>query len=265
MAKSAIGTVESLKHDAKKSLANALEAEELHVNKVNDNLFVGNQRGPDLASLSQRLDKELAIRDLKIAELDEKMKNQKSEFDLAESRNKERLRYLLRSDDSYQAIRDGYLSVHKRDYLGTDTKRDRKIIAERNTTVHWGDARSDAALYTKPGGRMDPEVFEKLYGLLPEKMGDNFPLFQSIIERSCLGNDKTVHVLNIQAGVLASNFKKSTRKFSDLFAAFVGALEKSGFDETYPDDKQTEVTIAYRAFVDCTRKEVKEVRPKRRK
>jgi len=177
MAKASIGTMESLKHDAKQSLANALQVEELHVNKVNDNLFVGNQRGLDLASLAQRLDTELAARDLKIAKLDEQMKLQegkfdlaKAESDLADSRNEERLRYLLQSDDFYQSVRDGYVSVYKRDYLGTDTKRDRQIIAARNIIVHWGDARSDAALYTNPPGRTDPEVFETLYGLLPEEM-----------------------------------------------------------------------------------------------
>ena len=58
----------------------------------------------------------------------------------------------------------------------------------------------------------------------------------------CLGNDKTVQLLNIHAGVLASNRKKSTRKFSKLFAAFITALEKSGFDETYTEDKDPEVT-----------------------
>jgi len=52
MAKSSIGTMEIVKHDAKKSLASILEVEELHFNKVNDNLFVGNQRGLDLASLT---------------------------------------------------------------------------------------------------------------------------------------------------------------------------------------------------------------------
>ncbi|KAG0132717.1 hypothetical protein HOY82DRAFT_483538 [Tuber indicum] len=239
MAKSSIGTVESLKHDAKKSLANALEAEELHINEVQDNLFVGNQRGLDLASLAQRLDSELAARDLKITELDE------------------RLRYLLHSDDSYQLARARYLSTYKRDYLGTDTKKDRDIIADGNTTVHWGDARYDATLYTKLG-RTDTAVFKKLYGLLPVKMDK-------------ISNDKTVILLNTHAGVLASDYKKGTRKFSTLFTRFVKALERSRFDETYPGVKDTEpvtaameVTIAYREFVDCIRKEVKAVRPKRR-
>ncbi|KAG0123546.1 hypothetical protein HOY82DRAFT_619120 [Tuber indicum] len=133
----------SLNHDAKKSLTDALEVEELHVNKVNDNLFVGNQRRLDLASLSQRLDSELAARDqkiaaqdLKIAELDKQTKIQKVQFDLADSRHDECLQYLLHSDDSYQLMRARYLSTYKRDYLGTDTKTDRKIIAEANTTVH---------------------------------------------------------------------------------------------------------------------------------
>ena len=204
MAKS-IGTMESLKDDAKKTLANALKVEELHVNKVNDNLFVGNQRGLDFASLAQRLDTELAARDLKIAELsgkfdltqtelaarglkiaelsgkfdltqtelakrDLKIAELDSKFELADSRNEERLRYLLCADDSYQAVREGYISVYKRDYLRTETERDHEIIGQRNSTVHWGDAHSDAALYTKPNGRTDPEVFKKLYGLLPEEI-----------------------------------------------------------------------------------------------
>ncbi|PUU73404.1 peptidase family M49-domain-containing protein [Tuber borchii] len=259
MAKSSIGTMESLKHDAKQSLANALKVEELHVKKVNDSVFVGNQRGLDIAGLAQRLDK-------KVAELEEQIKTQKgelesakgkfdlakAEFDLADSRHEERLRYLLRSDDSYQTVRDGFLSVYKRDYLGTDTKRDREIIAQRNTTVHWGDAHRDAVRYTSSTGtqpplRTDPEVFEKLYGLLPEKMDK-------------ITNDKTVKILNTHAGVLSSDRTQYTQKFTELFAAFVTALEKSGFDETYPDDKDTEVTLAYDAFVKCIKKEVKGVK-----
>ena len=60
--------------------------------------------------------------------------------------------------------------MYKPGSLGTDTEKDRKTIDERNITVHWGDTRFDAALYTKPGGRTDPEVFKVLYGLLPNKI-----------------------------------------------------------------------------------------------
>ena len=98
---------------------------------------------------------------------------------------------------------------------------------------------------------------------------------------TCLGNDETVRILNIHAGVLASDRKKSTRKFSRLFTAFTSALQKSEFDETYPDDEDTavtphkkdtdvtpdenvtEVTIAYRAFLKCIKKEVKAVKPRK--
>ncbi|PUU73953.1 hypothetical protein B9Z19DRAFT_1134096 [Tuber borchii] len=173
MAKSPIRTLKTIKKDTKRCLTKALKGDKLLVNTVNDNLFVGNQRGLDIASLAHHLDTELAVRDLRIAELDKQIKIQQSEFglasnrheeqikiqrgqfDLALNRHKECLQYLLPSDKSYQAVRDGYLGVYKHDYMKTDTLTDRNIIVERNSTLHWGDARADAVRYIKPASPMD--------------------------------------------------------------------------------------------------------------
>ncbi|RPA98191.1 hypothetical protein L873DRAFT_1808803 [Choiromyces venosus 120613-1] len=244
MARSRIGTVGSLKEDARHSITDALKVQELHVTRVKEDILVGNSRGLNLANLAHRLDTELAAQNEKIATL-------KAELEMADSRQEERLSYLLRSDDCYRLVRDRYLSTFKTDHLGIHTKTDKKIIANGNVTAHWGDAIVDSSLYAEPDGRMDVEVFQKLYGVLPKTMEG-------------IRDEKTIYVLNTHAGILSSNFKKGSRKFSNLFAKFIKALEKSGFDETYLDGKDTDVTRAYRAFVDCIGKEVKGVRPKRR-
>ncbi|PWW73004.1 hypothetical protein C7212DRAFT_366233 [Tuber magnatum] len=184
-------------------------------------------------------------------ELHAKMAVHKAELDLIDSQQEERLRYLLRSDDCYKLVRNRYLSTFKRDYLQTCTKADLEIIANGDLTAHWGDAIIDSSLYTQPNGRTDVEVFQKLYGILPHNM-------EGIRE------DKTIYILNTHAGILSSISKKGSDKFSDAFAKFIKLFEISGFDESYLYGKDTEVTRAYGAFVDCVLSEVKHVRPRRR-
>ena len=77
-------------------------------------------------------------------------------------------------------------------------------------------------------------------------------------------HDKTIHILNTHAGILSSDSKKGSRKFANAFAKFIKLFEISGFDESYLDGKDTEVTHAYYAFVNCAASEMKHtMRPKR--
>ncbi|RPA88926.1 hypothetical protein L873DRAFT_1784662 [Choiromyces venosus 120613-1] len=257
VARSPIGTVGSLVHDARKTLTDAVKVDKLHVKKVKKEMLVGNSRRLDLANLSHpeltALKGKMAAQN---AELDlglkGKMAAHKAELDLVDSRQEERLRYLLRSDDCYKLVRNRYLSTFKRDDLGTHTKTDQEIIENGNLTAHWGDAIDDSSLYTQPNGRTDVEVFQRLYGVLPENMERNSR------------HDKTIHILNTHAGILGSDSKKGSHKFANAFAKFIKVFEISGFDESYLNGKDTEVTRAYGAFVDCVASQVKRVRPKRR-
>jgi len=49
----------------------------------------------------------------------------------------------------------------------------------------------------------------------------------------------------------------SLKRFRQLFTAFVTAFENSGCDESYLEDKETEVKLAYNSFVECLKHEVK--------
>jgi len=175
VARSPIRTMESLVHDARKTLTDAVKVDELHIKKVEDSdeMLVGNFRGLDLANLSHRLDTEvMALKENMV-----KMTKEKAKLDLTVRSQEEclrsqeeRLRYLFRSDDCYKEVRNHYLSTFKRDSLKTHTTTNQEIINSGNLTAHWGDAVVDASLYTEPNGRTDIEVFRSLYGILPDKM-----------------------------------------------------------------------------------------------
>ena len=92
-----------------------------------------------------------------------------------------------------------------------------------------------------------------------------FGLFHAVGVLTCLlDHYKTIHILNTHAGLLSSDPKNGSRKFANAFAKFIKLFEISGFDESYLDGKDTEVTCAYHAFINCAASEVKRVRSKRR-
>ena len=234
-------TAKRIKHDARKSLQKVLNTEKLQVKSIKEHVYVGNPRGLDLVSLSERLDAEKSSFSEKITALEQKIATEKAAreqmiaaekaaleqmigaekdlhdkalvslkqknghleqkigaekdlhdkalvslkqknehlqqtitrlkeiFELKYNSKEERLRTLLDSNKSYPLMRDRYISIYRRDRLHNDTKKDRRIIAEGNTTVHGGDLVSDASLYlaTSTRRRNDPSVFKKLYGVHP--------------------------------------------------------------------------------------------------
>ena len=107
---SPIRTMESLLHNARKTLTDAIKVDELHLKEVKDEVWVGNMRGLDLAGLSHHLDTELVA-----------LKKKMAEYDLTTCSQKECISYLLHSDDFYKQVRNYYLSTFKRDFLKTHT------------------------------------------------------------------------------------------------------------------------------------------------
>ena len=63
--------------------------------------------------------------------------------------------------------------------------------------------------------------------------------------------------MNAHAGIVGSDRKTTTKRFSSLFAKFVQALEKSGYIGDYLDQSESEVAGAYWMFMRCLKSEVK--------
>jgi len=78
-----------------------------------------------------------------------------------------------------------------------------------------------------------------------------------------LEHEQTIHILNTHAGVLSSDYKKGSPKFFAAFANFIELFKKSGFDQSYLDRQETEVTRAFHAFVDCSTTGVTRINPKK--
>ncbi|KAA8894172.1 hypothetical protein FN846DRAFT_786850 [Sphaerosporella brunnea] len=236
-----------MKQDAKDALGQALQEEELHVEDVRGDLFVGNRRGlsfanykVDQADLRARVDaqdKKIASQDIKIASQDIKIASLE-----------DRVSSLTRSLDAYKLLRSRFISTFKRDKLANATEADKRIIGTGNAWAHGGDAVVDALLYTGTGGRRDFKAFEKLYGFLPET-----------VQR--ISHQPTIDVMNTHAAVIASNYKTGSDKFYKLFAEFVNLFKESGegYEQGYLDGNPTDVTHAYWAFVNCINHEVTRV------
>ncbi|KAA8902718.1 hypothetical protein FN846DRAFT_1022449 [Sphaerosporella brunnea] len=212
-----------MKQAAKDALGQALQ-EELHVEDVRGELFVGNRRGLSLAGRLRVLEQQVAeIPSLKIktASLEDRVSN------------------LTSSLDAYEFLRNRFISTFKRDKLASATEADTRLIAAGNASAHGGDAVVDALLYTGTGGRRDFKAFEKLLTYSEHK--------------------ETIDVLNTHAGVIASKHKTGSDKFYTLFAEFVKLFRESGddgFEEGYLDGYPTDVTRAYWAFLNCIDSEV---------
>ncbi|KAA8895182.1 hypothetical protein FN846DRAFT_912061 [Sphaerosporella brunnea] len=239
--RSELGDEEEMKKDAKDAFGQALQEaemaltgeEELHVQDVRGELFVGNRRGLSLAGLPERV----RVFEQQVASL--------------EVKNAEIPSLKIKSDvslDAYKLLRNRFISTFKRDKLASATEADRRIIGEGNAWAHGGDAVVDALLYTGTGGRRDFKAFEKLYGFPPET-----------VQR--ISHQPTIDVMNTHAAVIASKQKTGSDNFYTLFAEFVKLFKQSGegYEEGYLDGDPTDVTRAYWAFVNCIKDEVTRV------
>jgi hypothetical protein len=244
-----------MKRDAKDALGQALQEEELHVEDVRGELFVGNRRDLSLAGLPERvrvLEQEITSQKIEIAS--QKIKSASLE---------DRVSDLTSSLEAYKLLRNRFISTFKRDKLASATEADTRFIAAGNTWAHGGDAVVDALLYTGTGGRRDFTAFEKLYGFRPEtvqRISEFFAIFK-IARLTRSGHQPTIDVMNTHAAVIASNHKTGSDKFYTLFAEFVKLFKESGdgLEEGYLDGNPTDVTRAYWAFVNCIKDEVTRV------
>lgn len=67
--------------------------------------------------------------------------------------------------------------------------------------------------------------------------------------------------MKVHAGVISSKHKIGSEKFYTLLSEFVNLFKESGegYDEGYLDGKPTDVTRAYRAFMNCIKSEATRV------
>ncbi|KAA8893516.1 hypothetical protein FN846DRAFT_1025664 [Sphaerosporella brunnea] len=221
-----LGEEEEMKQDAKDALGQALQEEELHVEDVRGEIFVGNRRSLSLA----------APKDMKISSLEDRVSS------------------LTSSLDAYKLLRHRFISAFKRDKLASATEADKRIIGAGNAWAH-----GDALLYTGTGGRTDVKAFQKLYGMSPWDV--QMLKFEEVSRLTYSAHKETITVLNTHAGVVASKHKTGSDKFYKLFAEFVNLFKESGegYEQGYLDGNPTDVTHAYWAFVNCINDEVTRV------
>jgi len=166
------------KKEAKDALAIALQDEDLRVEDVRGETFVGNHSCLPLARRSARVpdvEDELALvkTELKIQEV--KLKTHRAELktqraDLTELFNANRRLAPTALQNEYSQVRNRFISVFKRDKLNAANKSDYKIIDKGNMPAHGADALADAELYTSLNLRSDTATFVILYGLHPERV-----------------------------------------------------------------------------------------------
>ncbi|RPB02832.1 hypothetical protein L873DRAFT_1732661 [Choiromyces venosus 120613-1] len=231
--KSKIGSEKLMKQDAKDALEQALEEDDLYVEEVKGEHFVGNRHGLTLAGLPKR-----------ILELEQ----QATEFTSHRAKVaslEDHVGSLTTSIEAYKLLRNRFISTFKRDKgLVNATEADRKIIAEGNGWAHGGDVVVDALLYQGTEGRRDRLAFEKLYGIMP---GDI----------RVISYQPTIDILNLHAGVIASKHKTGSDEFYARFSEFVKLLKESNYKKGYLEGNATDMTRAYWSFLNCIRNGVK--------
>ncbi|CUS07946.1 unnamed protein product [Tuber aestivum] len=206
---SMISSVDDMKRDAHDELEQTLEEGELEVREVMRDHYVGNPRGPGLASLPERLhivEEENAGDKAEIAEL------------------KHYVSILRIAGPDYKRVRNRFLSVFKWDKIEVPLKQsDRNFIAEGNVVAHSGDAAIDVLLYDGAGGRQDWYVLEELYGLHPSDVRK-------------ITHKETIEILNLNARVKANEIP-GANEFCRRFRVFIVALrmEDPGFNYLQED------------------------------
>ncbi|CUS07937.1 unnamed protein product [Tuber aestivum] len=233
----------NMKHDAPHPLGDTIEQEAL-CNSLAMTISVDKPGGLCIETLLARIDKL------------EKQSTEDAKALMSQSKIIDSLQWrgicrdgqvtaLAASSGPYIYRRNYFLSIFNRDKLGTATDTDLGIIGAGTQSVEGGDAMVDATLYIGPMRRRDFTTFLRLYGFMPE------------VVRQFV-RPETIHILNIHAGVLASQHKMGSETFYRLFAKFVQAFSKAGIkgEEDYYKGKPTDVTHAYWKFLDCINAEV---------
>lgn len=190
-------------------------------------------------------DKKLAAQDIKISSLEDRVSS------------------LTSTLDAYKLVRNRFISTFRRDKLANTTEADRKIIAEGHGWAHGGDAVVDAQLYQGTGGRRDTITFKTLYGMSPgdvRMISEFFCYSDKMLRLTPSGHQPTIDALNMHAKIAASNDQTGSDEFYTRFTKFIQLLEESDYDEAYLEEGNlTDVTRAYRAFIECIKDEVRRV------
>ena len=253
--KSKIGNDQAIKEGAKDALGMALQIEDLSIENVRGELFVGNHGGLNLARVSAEVQ---AVKDEIASQKDEFLKKlSRQEEDIIQLTNK--VLGLTGLSKEYMQVRDRFISTFKRK-LKTADPTDYTIIKEGNIAAHDGHAIVDASLYTSLKKRTDTDTFKKLYGLEPMQVSglSDHQLFPSLkrVLLTCSGHAPTITTLNTHASIISSR-ENDNKKFDDAFAEFIRLLIESNYDETYLDEgKASSLTDAYKVFLQCAKDEV---------
>ncbi|KAK2756579.1 hypothetical protein FQN54_005472 [Arachnomyces sp. PD_36] len=120
----------------------------------------GNRKGLDLLERLSTLEKS-------VEELRKDHEQETSELRQETSKLRDQVQVLKNSSEGYLEVRHRFLNVYRRDVMGDTSKS--SDIRQANKRVHSADVVTDRQLYME-GRRDDRHVFERLYGLSPEKV-----------------------------------------------------------------------------------------------
>ncbi|RPA91754.1 hypothetical protein L873DRAFT_1794718 [Choiromyces venosus 120613-1] len=230
----ATGSKEEMKNVMKDVCKQALEEEELELEKVRGEAFIGNRHGLGFTGLMEcvhKLEQRDVLKDRKITSLEDKANSLEDQL------------YTLKiSIQEYSLVRNAFISIFKRDKLNNVTELDIDIIRKGNRMVHGGDAVMDALLYEGLNGRRDSSTFKELYGIHPA----------DVVK---ITHKETSNILNIHARVRADSYKTGTDKFYQRFSEFVQLFEGSDYDESYltAGSQSADVACAYWSLLGCQR------------
>ncbi|RPA91449.1 hypothetical protein L873DRAFT_1781083 [Choiromyces venosus 120613-1] len=211
-----------------------LQEEELELEKVRGEPFVGNRHGLGFTGLLERvheLEQRDVLKDRKITSLEDKANSLEDQL------------YTLKlSIQEYSHVRNAFISTFKRDKLNNATELDIDIIRKGNRIGHGGDAAMDALLYEGLNGRRDSSMFKELYGIHPA----------DVVK---ITHKETINILNIHARVRANTYKTGTDKFYQRFSEFVQLFEGSDYNESYltAGSQSADVACAYWSLLGCQR------------
>jgi len=230
---SIFGSDEDMKLGAKEAFEHELEKEELEIEHVSGETFVGNRRGLDLANIKA-----------KINILEARDKDRGDEINDLRRVTKDlraRVSVLSLASQDYKRVRHRKISTFKRDNFPDEMEdSDYDIIREVNVIVHEGDAAVDALLY-EGEGRRDGYIFQQLYGLHPADV-------------RTIMHPETLAILNAHAEVRDHRQKSGTDEFYEKFAEFILALQKSNLNTNCLIGESANPTrTAYWALLKCQR------------
>ena len=139
----------------------------------------GNSRGLTVLECLDEMKKEIikikadnTASDLKATALDLKA----TALDLKVNTMEDELNTMKLIHTEYLEVRNRFLSMAKRDQLGTASPKDYQIIRHGKVLVHTGDALCDAMLYKKRL-RRDDETFQTLYGMAWSRVLSDYGMY----------------------------------------------------------------------------------------